>query len=345
MKKKLFNIADKKTSFLGSKEFVLSTDLASDGSRNNIAVMLKQVTELVGLNNHNGHHAGRPISLDEADAATSLKDYCALSSNKTSARVRARKKGSARWKQEQNSSQKDLQKKRGKNLDLERAKKEARHSKPARKGTKTAPPEAASVSRPIGKLSTKEERGKQSGELAKKASRAKRRKACMPNSAVQARDVTARLTVGSIARKVESSFTTTTAPQADDSLTLCLSLQDQLHANGSPSGMGLRSKPRFTQLCAPHNFESSTKAASIYSETHEICIVHTAAEFMAQIYRSGSAWHPIRHTKDTITASNKHILNVPDSTRKKQRGFKRPRHQPSAKTYAELVCALSRVNH
>ena len=96
MKKKLFNIADKKTSFLGSKEFVLSTDLASDGSKNNIAVMLKQVTELVGLKNHYGHHVRRPISLDEADAATSLKDYCALSNNKTFARVRARKKGLAR---------------------------------------------------------------------------------------------------------------------------------------------------------------------------------------------------------------------------------------------------------
>jgi len=189
-----------------------------------------------------------------------------------------------------------------------------------RKGTKTAPPQAASVSQPVAKLSTKEERGMQAGELAKKASKAKRRKASMPNSAVQARDEIARNVVGSIARKVELSFITTTAPQADESLTICLSLLDRVHANNSPSGVGLRPKPRFTQLCAPHNFECSKAVASVYSETHEIFIVHTATEFTALMSRSGPgpAPQPIQYTKNTITAGHQNFLKVSDSTPKKQ---------------------------
>ena len=49
MKKKLINIAAKKVSFLGSEDIVLPTDLASDGSRNNIVVMLQQVDGAWGV--------------------------------------------------------------------------------------------------------------------------------------------------------------------------------------------------------------------------------------------------------------------------------------------------------
>jgi hypothetical protein len=81
MKKKLLHIAAKKLSFLDFEDVVLLTDLASDGSRNSIAVTLQQVMELGGIQNYNNHHTARPVSLGEADAAVPLKDYCALSNN------------------------------------------------------------------------------------------------------------------------------------------------------------------------------------------------------------------------------------------------------------------------
>jgi hypothetical protein len=90
---------------------------------------------------------------------------------------------------------------------------------------------------PIGNC--RHERGKQAGELAKKASRVK-----SIHSAAQARDETARGALGSIARKVEFSFTnTTTASKADESLTTCPSVLDPVHAKYNPSGVGLRTKP------------------------------------------------------------------------------------------------------
>ena len=49
MQKKLLTIVHKKGGSLGSKDFVLSTDLVSDGNKNSVAVMLQQVTELFGL--------------------------------------------------------------------------------------------------------------------------------------------------------------------------------------------------------------------------------------------------------------------------------------------------------
>ena len=127
----------------------------------------------------------------------------------------------------------------------------------------------------------------------------------MPNSAVQARDETAHGALDYIARQVEASFTTTTKPQADESLTSCLAFLDPVHANKSQSGVGLWTKPRFTQMCPPHDFELVKAIASARSETHDIFIVHTAAEFTALISRSGSAPHPIHYTKNTITAGHK----------------------------------------
>ena len=176
------------------------------------------------------------------------------------------------------------------------------------------------------------------GGLARKASRVKRRNASMPNSAAQARDATTRGKLGSIARKVESSFTTTTAPRADESLTTCLSVLDPVNANYNPPGGGLWTKPRFTQLCVCEGVRQSSlwNAWNLYR-------AHCSLVYGTNGQVSGSAPHPIRYKKKTVTVGNNHVLKVPDSTRKKQRGLQRPCHQPSAETHD--LCALSRVDH
>jgi hypothetical protein len=127
----------------------------------------------------------------------------------------------------------------------------------------------------------------------------------MPNIEVQARDETAHGALDYIARQVEASFTATTATQTDKRVTSCLAFLDPVYANNSPTGVGIRTKPRFTQMCPPHDFELAKAIASACSETHDNCIVHTAAKFTALISRSRSAPHPIHYTKNSITAGHK----------------------------------------